>query len=189
MGSIKSRPIYEKLRIDPLGRAHLIVTDLAAVPADVFEAELALSNIETWLVEVINPGIAAQYSGTTRAFRAVADLLYHLSHRLAREPVGFRLYAAGTEAFLWDVMNVAREAGLGKGEVFLSQAGSLRRRVYCTHCKTMNENIVTNIAPCRACGANLFVRDHFSRRLAAFMGVKVDAEVPGEIPDIEVIYP
>jgi hypothetical protein len=31
------------------------------------------------------------------------------------------------------------------------------------------------------------VRDHFSRRLAAFMGVIVDAEVPGEIPAAEAL--
>jgi hypothetical protein len=90
---------------------------------------------------------------------------------------------------LWDVNNVARAAGLGNGEIFLSHAGSLKRRVYCTHCKTMNEDVTKNIVKCRGCGANLFVRDHFSRRLAAFMGVAVDAEVPGEIPQAEVIYP
>jgi hypothetical protein len=53
----------------------------------------------------------------------------------------------------------------------------------------MNEDVATNIADCRGCGARLFVRDHFSRRLAAFMGVMVDAEVPGEVPEIEVVYP
>ena len=41
---------------------------------------------------------------------------------------------------------------------------------------------VENVTPCPGCGAQLFVRDHFSRRLAAFMGVKVDAEAPGEFP-------
>jgi predicted RNA-binding Zn-ribbon protein involved in translation (DUF1610 family) len=184
----KSRPVYEKLRIDPAGRAHLIVTDLAAVPEDVFGGDLAFSNIETWVVQVIAPGIQAPETNAVRAFRAVADLFAHLAHRLAREPVGFRLYAAGTEAFLWDTMNIARQTGMGKGEVFLSHAGSLRRRVYCTHCKTMIEDVTTSIVPCPACGANLFVRDHFSRRLAAFMGVKVDAEVPGEVPEAELIF-
>jgi hypothetical protein len=35
----------------------------------------------------------------------------------------------------------------------------------------------------------LFVRDHFSRRLGAYMGLMVDAESPGELPEIEEIYP
>ena len=188
MGLNKSRPIYEKLRIDPRGRTHLIVTDLEALPEAAIDAEAGFSNIESWVVSRIAPGIAANPEGS-RAFRSAADLLSHLSHRLAREPVGLRLYAAGTEAFLWDVANTAGAAGLSGEEIFLSQAGSLRRRVYCTHCKTMNEDVTTNIAVCRACGARLFVRDHFSRRLAAFMGVMVDAEMPGEVPEIEVLYP
>jgi predicted RNA-binding Zn-ribbon protein involved in translation (DUF1610 family) len=185
----KSRPVYQKPRLDPAGRAHLIVSDQAALPDDAFEDDLAFSNIETWVVAVAAPGIQAPETGGVRAFRAVADLATHLRHRLSRETAGFRLYALGTEGFLWDVMNLARLYGLGEGEVRLCQAGSLRRRVYCTHCKTMIETVTTNIVGCPACGAKLFVRDHFSRRLAAFMGVAVDAEAPGEIPEIEVIYP
>jgi hypothetical protein len=188
MGLNKSRPIYEKLRIDPLGRTHLIVTDLRAIPDDAIEPDFPLSSIESWVISRIAPGIAASPSGS-HAFRSAADLLSHLSHYLSRELVGLRLYATGSEAFLWDVANLARAAGMGGQEIFLNHAGSLRRRVYCTHCKSMNEDVSTNIAECRACGARLLVRDHFSRRLAAFMGVMADAEVPGEIPAIEVLYP
>ncbi len=189
MGKNKSRPVYEKLCIDPNGRAHLVVTELEALPEDTIEDDLALSNIEIWVVRLSAPGIAIEPSGNHRAFRAVADLLWHLSHRLAREPAGLRLYAAGSEAFLWDVMNLAKDAGLTGEEVSLAQAGTLRRRVYCSHCKTMNEHVQTNIVPCLGCGAKLSVRDHFSRRLAAYMGVQVDAEAPGEAPQIEVLYP
>jgi hypothetical protein len=188
MGTIKSRPIYHKLKLDAAGRAHLIVTDLATVPEDAIQ-DFALSHVECWVVGVSAPGVAIEPGGNVRAFRAVADLLSHLSHRLDREPVGLRLYVLGSEAFLWDVANLARQAGLGDEEIFLNQAGTLRRRVYCTHCKSVNDNVTTNIVTCWACNAGLVVRDHFSRRLAAFMGVKVDAEIPGEIPEIEVLYP
>jgi len=177
---IKSRPVYEDFRIDPAGRAHLLVTDLSHPPDS--------TNIETWVVHVVAPGIQAQ-GGPARAFRAVADLLSTLAVRLQREAVGFRLYAVGTEPFLWDVNNVARAAGLGRGEIFLTHAGSLKRRVYCSHCKTMNQDVTKNIVKCRGCGANLFVRDHFSRRLAAFMGVAADAEAPGEFLEPEELYP
>ncbi len=189
MGTIKSRPVYEKLRIDAQGRAHLIVTDLASVPEAAIEVDPGFANIEIWVVELRGPGIAAEPAGNKRAFRAVADLLSHLGHRLSREAIGLRIYAVGSEAFLWDVNNLARAAGLSAAEIFLNHAGTLRRRVYCAHCKSMNEHVETNIVICSACGASLFVRDHFSRRLAAFMGVKADAEVPGEIPALEVLYP
>jgi hypothetical protein len=178
---IKSRPVYQPFCVDPSGRAHLLVSDFHLRPPEP-------ANIETWVVHLAAPGIQAP-RGEARAFRAVADLLATLAVRLQREPVGFRLYAVGTEPFLWDVNNIAQAAGLGQGEIFLTHAGSLKRRVYCSHCKTMNEDVTTSIIKCRGCGANLFVRDHFSRRLAAFMGVAVDAEVPGEIPQAEVLYP
>jgi predicted RNA-binding Zn-ribbon protein involved in translation (DUF1610 family) len=185
----KSRPVYSPLKLDPAGRAHLVVTDLAAIPEEVIASDLALANIENWVVKIAAPGIPAPATDGVRAFRATADLLISLGHRLARETIGFRLYAAGTEAFLWDVYNIGQAAGLGNGEIFLTQTGSKKRRVYCTHCKTMNEDVTTSIIPCRACGANLFVRDHFSRRLAAFMGVAIDAETPGDVPAPEVLYP
>jgi hypothetical protein len=186
---IKSRPLYQPLKIDPAGRAHLIVSDLAKLPDTPNQSTPPLANIETWLVNIAAPGIEAPASGATKSFRAVADLLLNLAYRLQRETIGLRLYAIGTEAFLWDAHNTARQAGLGTGEIFLTHAGSLRRRVYCTHCKTINDNVTTSITQCRACQANLFVRDHFSRRLAAFMGVAADAEAPGEIPAPELLYP
>jgi hypothetical protein len=34
----------------------------------------------------------------------------------------------------------------------------------------------------------LFVRDHYSRRLAAYQGVCIDAEDPGNIPEVKGIY-
>jgi hypothetical protein len=183
---IKSRPIYAPFHIDPTGRAHLVVTEFAALPEDI---DLTFSNIEVWTVSTIAPGIQAPATAQSRAYRAVADLFSHLRHRLTRDTIGLRLYAVGSEGFLWDVHNIATGAGLNKAEIFLTQSGSLKRRVYCSHCKTMNEDITTSICPCTGCGARLFVRDHFSRRLAAFMGVAVDAEVPGEVPEAEVLYP
>ena len=63
--------------------------------------------------------------------------------------------------------------------------GNSARRVYCIHCQASNENVTTNIVQCIGCGRHLLVRDHYSRRLAAYMGVMADAEAPGELPPIE----
>jgi len=41
---------------------------------------------------------------------------------------------------------------------------------------------------CAGCGRHLLVRDHFSRRLAAYMGVMADAEAPGELPPIQEVF-
>jgi len=168
----KSRPIYAPFKLDLAGKAHLIVTNQPEVP----EREAALANIEIWTVQTIAPGVQAPIRDNTRAFRAVPELFTHLAHRLSRAATGLRLYAIGTESFIWDAHNIAMAAGLSATEIHLTQSGPLVRRVI------VPQNIVT----CPGCGAALFVRDHFSRRLAGFMGVKVDAETPGQIPAAEV---
>jgi predicted RNA-binding Zn-ribbon protein involved in translation (DUF1610 family) len=178
----KSRPIYAPFRLDPAGRAHLVITNQPEAPA----LEAALANVEVWTVQTVGPGIQAPAREGARAYRAVPELFTHLAHRLGRAETGLRLYAIGSESFLWDAHNIAVAAGLGASEIHLTQAGPLVRRVICTHCKTVIEDVPRNIVTCPGCGAALFVRDHFSRRLAAFMGVKVDAEVPGDIPAAEV---
>ncbi|MDE2240698.1 MAG: hypothetical protein KGJ73_12330 [Rhodospirillales bacterium] len=175
----KSRPAYVPFKLDPTGTTHLVVTSLAASPP---ELEDALAEVELWTVAHAGPGIPAPAAEYLHPFRSPTELLAQLQSRLGRAAIGLRLYAIGSEAFIWDAANIAVAAGLGRGEIFTYQAGPKLRRVYCTHCRTMIEDVTVNVVPCPACKASLFVRDHFSRRLAAFMGVKVDAEAPGEIP-------
>ena len=182
--TIKSRPVYAPFKLDTSGRAHLIVTNLPDPPT---AFEDALACITIWTIKTIAPGVPAPAAENLRPFRSVAELLPQLAVRLAQATVGLRLYAIGSEAFIWDAYNIAIATGMAKTEVFTHRAGPLVRRVYCTHCRTMIEDVAVNIIPCPSCSAHLFVRDHFSRRLAAFMGVIVDAEVPGEIPAAEVL--
>jgi dimethylamine monooxygenase subunit C len=60
--------------------------------------------------------------------------------------------------------------------------------VQCVHCKGFTENVTATPFVCAHCGLNLFVRDHYSRRLGAFQGVCVDAEEPGVLPPVEDLY-
>ena len=53
----------------------------------------------------------------------------------------------------------------------------------------MTQNAHHNIVTCTGCQRQLFVRDHFSRRLGAYMGLMVDAEEPGILPTIDEVYP
>ena len=179
---IASRPRYAPFALNPEGRAHLIVTSQATPPEGL---EDSLAHIEVWTVKHGAPGVPVAMVDGVRSWRSPTELLAQLGHRLGREAAGLRLYAIGSEAFVWDAYNAAIGAGLHPTEVSLHRAGPLVRRVYCTHCRTMIEDVAVNIVPCPTCEAHLFVRDHFSRRLAAFMGVKVDAEVPGDIPAAE----
>lgn len=185
---IKSRPVYERLKIDSTGLRHLLVTDAAAFLSDPFVA--GAQGLEVWSVGSREAeGVTARpMTEKGRNFRSVQQMLDRLAKRLEHEQMGLRLYAAGQEGFLWDVHGIAQRAGMGKREIFLTHFGSQARRVHCVHCQTFNERVTTTIVRCDGCGANLFVRDHFSRRLSAFMGVKVDAEVPGDVPSAERAY-
>ena len=58
----------------------------------------------------------------------------------------------------------------------------------CVHCKGITENVTTQPATCSHCGLLLLVRDHYSRRIAAFQGVCINAEDPSERPPIEEIF-
>lgn len=184
---IKSRPTYEALRRDPTGRRHLYLCAGEGPAPD------ALSDgpLESWTVApaAAEGTLRRPQDEGERRFRSSRQLLDTLGRRLASERMGLRLYAEGPEDFLWDVFGIAQDHGLGRSEVFLKQSGTLARRVQCVHCKTFNEGVTTTIVRCAGCGANLFVRDHFSRRLSAFQGVKIDAEQPGDVPQAERAYP
>ncbi len=184
---IKSRPIYTPLARDPAGRAHLLITDGAALPSEVFAPGTSAADFpETWSVACHSQAFPAPLAGSgAQAFRSASHLLEMLRHRLARETMGLRVYAIGSEHFCWDVAACASAAGMGREEFFLFATGKPARRVVCVHCRTSNEGVSTNLVTCAGCQAQLFVRDHFSRRNNAFMGVQIDAEVPGETIDLE----
>ena len=58
----------------------------------------------------------------------------------------------------------------------------------CVHCKGITEDVEVDPFQCSHCGLHLFVRDHYSRRLAAYQGVCIDAEDPGNVPPSKGIY-
>jgi len=126
--------------------------------------------------------------GELRLYTSVPELLAEFRGVLERSLMGTRLYVAGPESFIGLAMKIALEFNLNKDEIRAEELGSLARRVYCIHCRTTAEEVRTNIVECAGCGRWLLVRDHYSRRLAAYMGVMADAEAPGELPPIKEVF-
>lgn len=189
---IKSRPHYRPLTRNPAGRWHLLLVEDATLLADSPSSNhVSLPRVEErWAIVADSralPGTSPVAAGD-QMFRSVAHLLIALRHRLARETMGLRLYAIGREPFVWDVYGIASAAGMTRGEMQFDHVGDRSRRVFCVHCRTMTDHVRTSLFACDGCGATLFVRDHFSRRLAAFMGVQADCEVPGDLPPAETLY-
>jgi hypothetical protein len=189
---IKSRPQYPPLGVDATGARHLLLIDRPEAPTEALRAELGAFD-EIWTVSrdprsPSSPFMARILGGARHVFRSTAQMFGALDQRLARETMGFRLYAIGAETFLADVRARGAAAGLGRAEMRLAHAGSLARRVYCVHCRALTEGVTDSLFVCSGCGATLFVRDHFSARLGAFMGVQADAEAPGDLPPRETLY-
>ena len=111
-----------------------------------------------------------------------SELLATLDGVLATETMGLHLYVAGSESFIGEVISRAAGFGVIPQSVVAEKCGLPARRVQCVHCKYITEAVTATPYVCLGCGQSLLVRDHFSRRLSAFQGVRIDAEVPGDIP-------
>ncbi|RUO97932.1 dimethylamine monooxygenase subunit DmmA family protein [Hyphomicrobium sp.] len=195
--TIKSRPVYPGLSPDLNARINLIVCDKGGAAAvselfaraeppfakrsTVFVADtLSTSEMET-LKKELAPA-ACEFLPT------LSSGIGRLREVLNDAPMGLRLYAAGTEPLIGSVVQAAADYGIDHLSIRTEHRGSLMRRVQCVHCKGFIENVTTNPVTCTHCGLTLFVRDHYSRRLAAFQGVCIDAEIPGDVPPTEAIY-
>lgn len=191
--SIKSRPVYAALEPRP-GAAHLViadgegaeaVTDMLA-KADDCAAMLARMHI------LYTPGPkgtdqwpALEALGAAQAYRAptIPAMLPRLARVLLDTHMGTQFYLAGTEGLIGQAEREIMNTGFPFSAIQKEHRGSTVRRVQCVHCKGITENVATDPFKCSHCGLNLFVRDHYSRRLAAFQGVNIDAEDPGLVPE------
>lgn len=102
--------------------------------------------------------------------------------------MGLQIYLAGTEGLIGQASQEATQAGIALAAIQTEHRGSVARRMQCVHCKGITEDVEIDPFVCSHCGLTLFVRDHYSRRLAAYQGVCIDAEDPGNIPEPKGIY-
>jgi hypothetical protein len=184
--SVKSQPVYARLTADPLARQHVLVAESAGLEAVLRVTEtLRGSGAPVEIYWLGKEPTEFEGRGTVCVFKNIAALGEVLAHRLRAAEMGLRLYLAGREAFLWQVNLTAREAGLREDEIQRQACGSRARRVFCVHCRHMVDEVTSNPVPCPSCGVLLEVRDHFSRALAAYIGVVVNAEDPMDAPEPE----
>jgi dimethylamine monooxygenase subunit C len=190
--AIKSRPVYGVLEPRP-GALHLVVADGegAGAVADLLVqlddrgAMLATMHI------IYTPGpngtddsAVLQAMGAAQFYRAptIPTLLPRLQQVLANAHMGTQFYLAGTEGLMGQAERDIMATGFPFRDIQKEHRGSTVRRVQCVHCKGITENVATDPFPCSHCRLYLFVRDHYSRRIAAFQGVNIDAEDPGQVP-------
>ncbi|WP_192183077.1 dimethylamine monooxygenase subunit DmmA family protein [Mesorhizobium amorphae] len=193
--SIISRPVYGTLS-PQAGKHHLFVADAEGALAIIGMAKNAPAGFFDGAEIVFIPGPDGKHVGSLEALKpaqfhlapSFASLLPRLKQTLTNAHMGLRLYLSGTEGLIGQAMQVALEAGIDHTSMQTEHRGSLARRMQCVHCKGITENVTTQPATCAHCGLLLLVRDHYSRRLAAFQGVCINAEDRSEIPPMEEIF-
>ena len=191
--SIKSRPVWGTLA-PRAGSAHLFIADAHGAEAivEVASAEPALMEKAHIIyipkgedfgvaLSALNP--AQYHEGPT-----YAASVQRIRHVLAEAKMGLQVYLTGTEGVMGQAMNECIQAGIEYSAIQTEHRGSTARRMQCVHCKGVTEDVETDPFVCSHCGLNLFVRDHYSRRLAAYQGVRVDAEDHGNVPEAKGIY-
>lgn len=190
---VKSRPVYPGLEPDPNATSNIVVCDCAgsAAVVDMLRkagAEFAARTIVLLCSDdytdapSLDVDIASLRPATATAFASLDATIGALGERLSQSQMGIRVYAAGSEPLIGSAVACAMRSGIDHLSVRTEHRGSLKRRVQCVHCKGLIENVTASPVKCTHCGVTLAVRDHYSRRFAAFIGVCVDAEVPGDIP-------
>lgn len=192
---IKSRPVYDRLQPMPGGLHHVLAGQgsggqaLLRLLGEMTAAQRAqttlLYSVESFSGQNHLDALKAQRVGELREYPSNAALVEGLRTLLEQAFMGTRLYLAGSESFIGIAMQVANAMDLNRDEVLREHSGTLVRRVWCVHCDTYTENVTQRLFKCPGCGVDLIVRDHYSRRLAAFQAVKADGEVPGELPEAE----
>jgi len=196
--TIRSRPVYAPLE-PRVGRLHLIVADgegaeaVAEMVARAPDAAALLGAAHVIYCPGPNGTDLSDRLGALGAaqfFRAptIPALLPRLQRVLADAHMGAQFYLAGTEGLIGQAEREIMSTGFPVGAIQKEHRGSTVRRVQCVHCKGITENVATDPFRCSHCGLNLFVRDHYSRRIAAFQGVNIDAEDPGKVPPPEVRF-
>ncbi len=197
--TIKSRPQYQRLQAVPSAATNLVAAEGEGIRAVVRMMSDAPSGFaRRTRVLHAHAGVPLPHElDRLREFNAGAideledadEALRLLDRCLDEAAMGTRLYAAGGESFLGRVVQLAVRHGIEHDTVVTELLGSLARRVQCVHCKHTTEQVTLSVFECPGCGTLLFVRDHYSRRLAAFQGVCVNAEDPSERPPSEALYP
>jgi predicted RNA-binding Zn-ribbon protein involved in translation (DUF1610 family) len=192
--TIRSRPTYPGLRPLLDARRNLLAVEGAGASAVLrllSEAPTGFADRTEVVLTAVTPQdeVALRESGVrVHVCGDVDAVLGALERLLSAATMGTRLQAAGGEGFVGRVVRLGIDHCIDPRSVLTEHAGTLARRVQCVHCKMYTEAVTTSLYECQGCGNLLLVRDHYSRRLAAFQGVCVNAEDPSERPEPEEVY-
>jgi hypothetical protein len=184
---IYSKPRYSRLLADLSGSAHLLVAEgeggealvelLDGAPDSFGASAKVLFSASELAHARIAESLTEASPGSLRICSSLPELMLAFQEQLQSAVMGTRIYAAGGAGFLGAVTSALYDFGLSGSAIQMEQRGMQGRPVQCVHCKKISYGITANLVNCQGCDMVLFVRDHYSKRLGAFMGVAANAEV------------
>ncbi len=189
--SIASRPVWGTLEVRP-GEHHLMIAEAEGAEAilDIATPDLMAKTHLIYIpkgtdyVERLQALKPAQfYEGPS-----YEASLQRIRRVLEDAHMGLQVYLTGSEGMMGQAMNEAMAVGIPHTAIQTEHRGAIGRPMHCVHCTRTTEAVEVAPFVCAHCGLNLFVRDHYSRRLAAYQGVRVDAEDHGNVPEPKGIY-
>ncbi|WP_397600809.1 dimethylamine monooxygenase subunit DmmA family protein [Silvanigrella sp.] len=195
--SIKSKPIYSSLIWNDKASFHLIIAQGIGAMSILKMFQIKSPKEPTIILYSTNYKNEKNYVNLIQKISCekiyifenddnIYKKLYDILHEMF---MGLSLYVVGSENFIWTISKIADKFAYDDSNIIKELANTLARSVYCVHCKVITNDIKENIIKCYGCGRMLFIREHFSRRFGAYMGVMANAESPYDLPEIEEIYP
>ncbi|MGB1236469.1 MAG: dimethylamine monooxygenase subunit DmmA [Planktomarina sp.] len=191
--SILSRPVYGTLAPRP-GKYHLMIADAEGAEAILeLAAQDAGLMVKSHIIFIprgtdFGPKLSALNPAQYYEGPSYAAAVSRIQRVLQDAHMGTQVYLTGTEGLMGQAQNECMQAGIPHTAIQTEHRGSVARRMQCVHCKGITEDVITDPFVCGHCDLNLFVRDHYSRRLAAYQGVCIDAEDPGNVPEPVELY-
>lgn len=174
-GVLLSKPVYGLTEpVAPACQRVLVAQDARVQAVSGLVAALAADSVPLQVLSLYGAGDVA---GEQQCFNDPDRLKGALQAVLAEANAGLRLYVCGDESFIWRIVRQATKAGLQEEEIEAVRVGA-RRQMYCVHCSTLQEISDETETVCCGCRVRLLVREHFSRRLGAYMGVCIDPDQP-----------
>ncbi len=163
---VKSRPVYPSVQKSSRAKYHLFVWqgDMPEAMAGIVEACEAVGHR---LIQTAEPAAAVQ----------------QLQEVIPELPLSSCAYVAGDEAFIWTVAEVLSTAGMTPEQIRPFAPVDSSRHVFCCHCYHITRGVTHTPVACDGCQRLLAVTDHFSRKLAAYRGIQINAEDPADIPE------
>lgn len=181
----KSRPVYPPIEINKAVQQHLFIAESEAYHLLEELYQSCSKEKSCWIT-----GVSEVYKidKNDKEYHFIEPQSFNetFSKIFSKLPVSSNIYvAAKRESFLWDIHNIAIKSGMASEQVKMFQPLGNQRRLFCTHCYTVTEDVAYSPFECPCCHRLLLVRDHFSRLHSAYVGVQINAENMNEIPAIE----